>query len=94
MEEDIPWENLPRKIDPDFKGSMYEVLGFIEQLCPTCGAHLYKNSDGRVEKIICLNGCHFPGVTKAKAKVIAAIVDFENAVRTIMDEIQLKGGDK
>jgi len=36
--------------DENFKGSIFEKLGFDAELCPICGAHLRNG--------ICLNGCH------------------------------------
>jgi len=44
------------KKDPNFKGSIFERLGFSEYLCPECNAHL-KKSGG---EYICLNSCHLP----------------------------------
>jgi len=41
--------NKPLK-DKNFKGSIFEKLGFDADLCPVCGAHLRNG--------ICLNGCH------------------------------------
>ena len=44
------WLAAEKKIDPDFKGSIFEMLGFDPLLCPVCSAHL---QDG-----VCLNLCH------------------------------------
>jgi len=41
------------KIDPNFKGSIFEELGHSKYLCPKCNAHLAKD-------MICLNACHLP----------------------------------
>ena len=45
-------------IDEDFKGSIWEKLGYDAELCPKCKAH-YRNG-------ICLNGCHLPKKTLQK----------------------------
>jgi hypothetical protein len=42
--------------DPDFKGSIFESMGFDKRVCGRCGAHL-KNG-------ICLNACHLPLLTR------------------------------
>jgi len=44
------WEAAPKRIDPDYAGSLSEKIGLDPELCPACGAHL-SNS-------ICLNACH------------------------------------
>lgn len=41
----------PLKKDPNFKGSVFETLGFSENYCPSCNAHLMPSG-------ICLNACH------------------------------------
>jgi hypothetical protein len=42
--------NLPRKFDESFEGSLWEKMGYSNELCPICGAHLRSG--------ICLNACH------------------------------------
>ena len=44
------------KIDPNFKGSIFEELGMSAELCDKCGAHL--------KGTICLNGCHIANFHK------------------------------
>jgi len=46
------------KIDPNFKGSIFEKLGLSEVLCDDCGANL----SGQ----ICLNGCDLVRIRKLK----------------------------
>lgn len=50
------WQNAEKKIDPNFKGSIFEQIGWTEYLCPNCNAHLTQSK-------ICLNACHL-GDTK------------------------------
>jgi len=37
-------------------------MGYVEEICPTCKAHLFETKDG---SIICLNGCHLSPESKA-----------------------------
>lgn len=47
---DAEWEKAEKAVDPNFKGSIFEQMGFEDKLCPTCKAHLKSG--------ICLNACH------------------------------------
>lgn len=38
---------------------MVDELGFVEQRCPHCNAHMYPREDGG--GLICLNACLLPG---------------------------------
>lgn len=43
------------KVEKDFKGGIWEQLGYTHYICPECAAHLKEADNG---DLICLNGCH------------------------------------
>lgn len=51
--------NIPCKEDPNFKGSVWELIEMSKWICPHCGSHLNKI-------LICLNGCHLTGASLRK----------------------------
>jgi len=52
------WMSAEKKVDENFKGSLWEKMGYESRLCPFCGAHLRKG--------ICLNACHLNARLKKK----------------------------
>ncbi len=54
----IEWIHSKKKIDENFAGSIWEKLGYSNELCPTCNAHIYNG--------ICLNACHLSALLRVK----------------------------
>jgi len=52
----MDWDKREKKVDPNFKRSIFESLGFDAELCPVCNSHL---KDG-----VCLNACHLTSKQK------------------------------
>lgn len=38
-------------------------MGYIQELCPRCNAHLYESNCLGTTQYICLNGCHLSETT-------------------------------
>lgn len=77
------WKDLPKEIDPEFAGSIFERLGLSPVICPTCKAHC-KEANG---ELICLNICH---LLSEDAK--APWANIEHMLKLIAEPYELKGG--
>lgn len=63
-----------RLVDPDFEGSIFEMLGYDPELCPHCGTHLHGG--------ICLNACMVPMWEMRRAQEIWRQIEEEKAAES------------